>query len=165
MKNKITKSCKSSRVFSWFMVLFVCLFQSIGQSRPDPDSKSDSFKDSPEVLLLQNVNFTLFNLVKNKLTKTCKSSYEFYCFLVVFWCLLHLINQSRPDIDSKSDSFKDSSEVLLLQNVNFTHYRGPRHRGKSWNRNCKNCMLGVSAQYFMFLSILNCCQKILTKNG
>ena len=38
--------------------------------------KCDSTKDSLEVLLLESVNFTLYNLVKNKLTKICKSSYE-----------------------------------------------------------------------------------------
>ena len=111
---------KNSYEFYCFLVVFWCLLHLIDQSRPDIDSKSDSFKDLSEVLLLKNVNFTLFNLLKNKNTKTCKSSYECYCFLVVFWCLIHLIGQSRPDTDSKNDSLKDLSEVSLLQNVNFT---------------------------------------------
>ena len=82
--------------------MFESLFHSPGQSRPDSDYKDSSFKDALEVLLLQNPsqiffgsgwkpischwsikiqkwteNFALFNSVKNKITKTYKSSYEF----------------------------------------------------------------------------------------
>ena len=64
-------------------------------------------------------NFALFNPVREKITKTFKSSYELQCFLVVFGCLFQSIGQSRPDPDYKSDLFKDSQKVLLLQNENF----------------------------------------------
>ena len=82
--------------------MFESLFHSPGQSRPDSDCKDNTFKDALEVLLLQNPsqifsgsgwkpilclwsiqirkwteNFALLNSVKNKITKTCKSSYEF----------------------------------------------------------------------------------------
>ena len=93
MKNKITKTFKSSYEIKCFLVVFECLFQSIGQSKPDPDSRTNLFKDTPEVLLLQNENFTLFNWVKNKITKTCKSS---YCSNASWSCLkaysFHLAN-------------------------------------------------------------------------
>ena len=60
------------------------------------------------------VNFALYNLVKNKFTKSCESSYQLQCFLVVFGSLFHSLGQSRLDPNSTSNLFKDWPEVLLL---------------------------------------------------